>query len=46
MPIADVSYSVGYTNAAAFATAYRKHFGYPPSQEVIAFQGDVSTCER
>ncbi|PRD54989.1 helix-turn-helix domain-containing protein [Phyllobacterium myrsinacearum] len=46
MPIADVSYSVGYTNAAAFATAYRKHFGYPPSQEVIAFQGDVSTGER
>lgn len=32
--IADVSRSVGYTNATAFATAYRKHFGYPPSQEV------------
>ncbi|WP_157179435.1 AraC family transcriptional regulator [Phyllobacterium sp. YR531] len=32
--IADVSRLVGYTNATAFATAYRKHFGYPPSQEV------------
>jgi AraC-like DNA-binding protein len=32
--ITDVSRSVGYTNATAFATAYRKHFGYPPSQEV------------
>jgi AraC-like DNA-binding protein len=29
--IAETSYKVGFTNAAAFATAYRRHFGHPPS---------------
>ncbi|WP_407977223.1 helix-turn-helix transcriptional regulator [Brucella pseudogrignonensis] len=31
--IAQVGYRVGFSNPAAFATAYRKHFGHPPSCE-------------
>jgi len=31
--IAQVGYRVGFSNPAAFATAYRKHFGHPPSAE-------------
>lgn len=29
--IAEAGYKVGFTNAAAFATAYRRQFGHPPS---------------
>lgn len=29
--IAEASYKVGFTNAAAFTTAYRRYFGHPPS---------------
>lgn len=32
IPVSDVSYCVGCTNAATFAPAYRKHFGHPPSK--------------
>lgn len=31
--IAEASYKVGFTNAAAFTAAYRKHFGHPPSAD-------------
>lgn len=31
--ISQVGYQVGFSNPAAFATAYRRHFGYPPSAE-------------
>ena len=34
MPVSQVGYSVGFTSAAAFATAYRRRFGHPPSREV------------
>jgi AraC-like DNA-binding protein len=34
MPVSQVGYSVGFTSAAAFATAYRRKFGHPPSREV------------
>lgn len=34
MPVSQVGYRVGFTSAAAFATAYRRRFGYPPSQEL------------
>lgn len=31
--IAEAGYKVGYSNAAAFTAAYRRHFGSPPSAE-------------
>lgn len=31
--VSQVGYKVGFSNPAAFATAYRRHFGYPPSAE-------------
>jgi AraC-like DNA-binding protein len=30
--IAEAGYRVGFTNAAAFTAAYRRHFGHPPSR--------------
>ncbi|MBB6011772.1 AraC-like DNA-binding protein [Aquamicrobium lusatiense] len=36
MPVSQVGYSVGFTSAAAFATAYRRKFGHPPSREVLS----------
>lgn len=33
IPIAQIGYRVGFSNPAAFATAYKKHFGHPPSSE-------------
>lgn len=33
MPVSAIGYRVGFNNPAAFATAYRRRFGYPPSQE-------------
>jgi len=33
LPISQIGYRVGFGNPAAFATAYRRHFGYPPSAE-------------
>lgn len=31
--VAEAGYRVGFTNAAAFTAAYRRHFGRPPSAE-------------
>jgi len=31
--VTEVCFRVGFTNPAAFATAYRRRFGYPPSHE-------------
>lgn len=36
VPVAQVGYRVGFSSAAAFSTAYRRRYGYPPSQEVMA----------
>ncbi|GLK77450.1 hypothetical protein GCM10008171_27040 [Methylopila jiangsuensis] len=33
LSVAEVAYRVGFTDQAAFATAYRRRFGYPPSRE-------------
>ena len=33
LPVSGIGYRVGFNNPAAFATAYRRRFGYPPSQE-------------
>lgn len=33
LPVSGIGYRVGFSNPAAFATAYRRRFGYPPSQE-------------
>jgi len=35
LSISQVGYQVGFSNAAAFTTAYKKHFGYPPSNETM-----------
>lgn len=32
-PVSQIGYRVGFGNPGAFATAYRRHFGYPPSAE-------------
>lgn len=34
LKVAEAGYKVGFSNPAAFAAAYRRHFGYPPSQEI------------
>ncbi len=31
--IAEAGYKVGFTSAAAFTAAYRRHFGHPPSRD-------------
>lgn len=31
LPVSQIAYRVGYKSAAAFSTAFRRHFGYPPS---------------
>ena len=31
--VTDVSFRVGFASSTSFATAYRRRFGYPPSQE-------------
>lgn len=31
LSVTEAAYSVGYVNSANFSTAFRKHFGYPPS---------------
>lgn len=33
LQIAQISYRVGYKDPANFATAYRRHFGHPPSRD-------------
>ena len=33
LPVSQVGYRVGFNNPAAFATAYRRRFGRPPSAE-------------
>lgn len=33
LTVAEIGYRVGFTNPAAFATAYRRHFGYSPRHE-------------
>lgn len=33
IPVSQVGYHVGFSNPGAFATAYRRHFGRPPSAE-------------
>ncbi|GAB3120249.1 AraC family transcriptional regulator [Novispirillum itersonii subsp. nipponicum] len=33
LPVSQVGYKVGFGNPGAFATAYRRRFGHPPSQE-------------
>ena len=33
IPVSQVGYRVGFSNPGAFATAYRRHFGRPPSDE-------------
>lgn len=33
MGVAEAGYKVGFSNAAAFTAAYRRHFGRPPSAE-------------
>ena len=33
IPVSQVGYQVGFSNPGAFATAYRRHFGRPPSAE-------------
>lgn len=33
LSITEVGYQVGFSNPAAFATAFRRRFGYPPSGE-------------
>ena len=34
LPVSQVGYRVGFNNPGAFATAYRRKFGYSPSIEV------------
>ncbi|NKW81763.1 helix-turn-helix transcriptional regulator [Ochrobactrum pecoris] len=34
--ISEVAYRVGFTNAGAFSSAYRKHYGYSPRQETTS----------
>ena len=34
LSVAEIGYRVGFTNAAAFSTAYRRHFGHSPRHEV------------
>jgi AraC-like DNA-binding protein len=33
--ISEIAYRVGYTEPANFTAAYRGHFGYPPSRELV-----------
>ncbi|WFE75793.1 AraC family transcriptional regulator [Roseinatronobacter sp. S2] len=33
--VTEVCFSVGFTNPAAFSTAYRRRFGHPPSLEAV-----------
>lgn len=33
LTVSEIGYRVGFTNAAAFSTAYRKHFGLAPREE-------------
>jgi AraC-like DNA-binding protein len=33
LKVAEAGYKVGFSNPAAFAAAYRRHFGHPPSHE-------------
>lgn len=33
LAVSQIAYRVGFTNADAFATAYRRRFGHPPSSE-------------
>jgi len=33
--IAEVGYKVGFSNAAAFSTAYRRHFGRSPRKDAV-----------
>ncbi len=33
LDIAEVGYKVGFSTPSAFSAAYRRHFGYPPTQE-------------
>lgn len=35
--ITDVSFRVGFSSSTSFTTAYRRRFGYPPSQETNDF---------
>lgn len=37
LPVSQVGYRVGFNNPGAFATAYRRHFGYAPSDESARF---------
>ena len=34
--VTDTSFRVGYASTTSFTTAYRRRFGYPPSQETLA----------
>lgn len=36
LAVSQIAYRVGFSNAAAFATAYRRRFGHPPSIEKTA----------
>ncbi len=33
IPVAEIGYRVGFSNAAAFTAAYRREFGVPPTKE-------------
>lgn len=44
--VAQIGYQVGFTNAAAFSTAYRRRYGYPPSQEAASVQASSSPAKR
>lgn len=39
IPVAEAGYRVGFSNAAAFTAAYRRHFGAPPRM-------DLASCGR
>lgn len=39
LTVAEAGYKVGFVSPSAFTAAYRRHFGHPPSQDVLRERG-------